>query len=521
MNSVFVGTVYTAVVKIAALILLFAGFFPGHADVLVKRDGTRLEGSVTFNAGTLQVGRDKLPLAEVAEVQWAIPAAAAPKDELARLTAELMALPRTGALTRNGSFIAGAVEAVNDTKVTFANQPAHLFLSTQKTAALFFAPVSFHLAHQLRNRKPGLLLASGDYFEGELRQLHDGRVEMQSILFGRKTFAVGTEALALWLGAPKVDATHFSVQTRDGSVLRAEKIDVQPAGVLVDQPPVRRHRFPLGELAALRRGGPDALTAAWQRIDQADPADKARLLTSLANVDRILQVRRQLSVTSPQLKAAIAAAAKADTLRNALKVRGDTAKRDYDRLRQVWTRQNQAYQRAKSDERRLQGQIRGRLARVRAARNEMARWQRQVKTESTRLVDAEKQFAQAEPNRKNALRSRRDSAKRQLATAQRQLERTEKKHAAEQQSVDEFAAKQKPAATAKIATAKQAVDAAHRDKEAAQTAHRKALDAWRVANKNYFTTQATRNRLQTEHNAALEEIDKIRPTIPDPPDAPR
>lgn len=521
MNSVFAGTVYTAAVKIAALILLFAGLFPGHADVLVKRDGTRLEGSVTFNAGALQVGRDKLPLAEVVEVQWAIPAAAAPKDELARLTAQLMALPRTGALTRNGSFIAGSVEAVNDTKVTFAKQLEHLFLSTQNTAAIFFAPISFHLAHQLRNRKPGLLLASGDYFEGELRQLHDGRVDMQSILFGRKTFAVGTEALALWLGAPKVDATHFAVQTRDGSVLRAAKIDVQPAGVLVDQPPVRRHRFPLGELAALRLGGPDALTAAWQRIDQADLAEKARLLTSFANVDRMLQVRRQLTVTSPQLKAAIAAAAKADALRNALKVRGDTAKRDYDRLRQVWTRQNQAYQRAKSDERRLQGQIRGRLARVRAARNEMARWQRQVKTESARLVDAEKQFAQAEPNRKNALRCRRDSAKRQLATAQRQLERTEKKHAAEQQSVDGFAAKQKPAATAKIATAKQAVDAAYRDKEAAQTAHRKALDAWRVANKNYFTAQATRNRLQTEHNAALEEIDKIRPTIPDPPDAPR
>ena len=260
---------------------------------------------------------------------------------------------------------------------------------------------------------------------------------------------------------------------------------------------------------------------AWRRIDQADPADKARLLTSLANVDRMLQARRQLSVTSPQLTAAMAAAAKADALRNALKARGDAAKRDYDRLRQVWTRQNQAYQRAKSDERRLQGQIRGRLARVRAARNEMARWQRQVKTESARLVDAEKQFAQAEPNRQNAMRSRRDGAKRQLATAQRQLERTEKKHAAEQQSVDEFAAKQKPAATAKIATAKQAVDAAHRDKEAAQTAHRKALDAWRVANKNYFTVQATRNRLQSEHNAALEEIDKIRPTIPDPPDAPR
>jgi len=521
MNSNFTRVVYTAVVRIHVVILLLAGLFPGHADVLVKRDSTRLEGVVSLRDGALQVGKDKVNISEVAEVQWNFPAASQPKDELARLTAELTALPRPGALTRNGSFIAGAVEAIDDTKVTFANQPAHLFLTTQKTAAVFFAPVSFHLAHQLRDRKPGLLLASGDYFEGNLRQLRDGSVEMESILFGRKTFALGTEALALWLGVPKVVASHFSVHTRHGSVLRTAKIDLQPAGVMLDQSPVRRHRFPVGELAALRRGGADVLTIAWQRLDRAAPEEKSRLLTRLASVDRMLQMRRQIAVTSPQLQAAVVASNKAETLRNALKVRGDAAKREYDRLRQEWTRQNQAYQRTKSDERRMKGQLRGREARVRAARNEMARWERQVKTESSRLATAEKEFTAADPNQKNNFRSRRDTAKRMLDNARRQLDRTQKKHGAEQQSVEEFAAQQEPAAAAKIREAKQTVDKTYRAKEAAQAAYRKALDQWQVANKAYITAMATRLRLQAEHNAALEEIDKIRPTIPDLPDAPR
>ena len=141
-----------------------------------------------------------------------------------------------------------------------------------------------------------MLLKGGDFFEGRLLGLRDGRVEIESILFGRKSFAVGSEAEALWLRPPKAEAASFTVRTRNGSVILAGSVVLTADGVEINQPPLRRHRIPFAELVQLQQGNAvDVVTMAWRRVDQAKPEEKTVLLASVANVGRMLDLRSQVN----------------------------------------------------------------------------------------------------------------------------------------------------------------------------------------------------------------------------------
>ena len=72
-----------------------------------------------------------------------------------------MAVSQPGALSWNGTLVAGRVTTIDDTKVSLESQPPQLFLSTGNTAAVFSA-MSYHQLDALRSRNAGVLLG-GDF----------------------------------------------------------------------------------------------------------------------------------------------------------------------------------------------------------------------------------------------------------------------------------------------------------------------------------------------------------------------
>ena len=487
------------------------------ADTVVTQDGQRHEGALTLQADGIQIGTTLVPLKDLREATRTHKETAARQDELTRLTADLMAVGQPGALSWNGTLVAGRVTAIDDTKVSLENQPPQLFLSTGNTAAVFFTAMSYHQLDALRSRNAGVLLKGGDFFEGRLLALKDGRVELESILFGRKSFAVGTEAEALWIRPPKVDSAAYTVHTRNGSVILAESVALTPDGVEINQPPLRRHRIPLADLVQLRCGNAaDVVTEAWNRIDQAKPEEKAVLLASVANVGRMLDLRAQVARQQPALKLAQAKMDLVDKKRGNIRAANDAARREYDQLRRVWSQRNGDYLRVKSIARTKASQLRQKQAAVRRVQDEMDRWRRQVKQETTRLEDAAKALADAAENQRNAAKGRHDAARRQVDQSKRQLQRSEQRLTEEQKKVEAFQKTIQPAKDQELA-AKEVVDAAYRAKEAAQDKQRKGLDAWRVANKEYFEQLTVRNRLQAEYNKAVQELEQIQPVVPEPP----
>ena len=496
---------------------------PALADTVLTQNGQRLEGALTLRVDGVQIGATLVALKDLREVTRDLKDTSAPQDELARLTSDLMVVGQPSAMSLNGTLIAGRVTAIDDTKVSIENQPPQFFLSIGNTAAVFFTAMDYRQIDVLRSRNTGVLLKGGDFFEGRLLGLKDGRVELESVLFGRKSFAVGTEAEALWIRPPKIDPAAYTVRTRNGSVILAKSVSLTPDGVEISQPPLRKYGIPQADLVQLRRGNAaDIVTLAWSRIDQANPEEKIVLLTPVAYVPRMLELRELVARKEPAVNLAQAKLRKVerelmgDEERNGIKAAYDAARREYDQLRQVWSQRNSDYLRDKSIARTKANQLRQKQAAVRRVQAEMDRWTRQVKQEDTRLKDAAKALADAAENQRNAAKGRHDAARRKVDQSKRQLQRSEQRLAEEQKKVAAFQKTIQPAKDQELA-AKEMLDAAYRAKEAALDKQRKGANAWSAANKKYFEQYTVLNRLRAEYKRAVRELEQIQPAVLEPP----
>ena len=194
------------------------GFIAGLcADTVTTRAGATLQGRIELKTnGLLQIGDKEVSLADLLKAEFKADPQEPEKspdtqpDESKQLTSGLWAVQQSGALTWDGSFIARKVVAMDDTKVSFENLPKELFLSTFNTSAVFFGPISLEHAYRLKGKRQGILLASGNFVEGNLKSVAEGIVVLESVLLGRKSYTVGAEALALWLQKPKPMAARFT-----------------------------------------------------------------------------------------------------------------------------------------------------------------------------------------------------------------------------------------------------------------------------------------------------------------------
>ena len=91
---------------------------PALADTVLTQNGQRHEGALTLRADGIQIGTTFVQLKDLREATRDLKETAAPKNELARLTADLMVVGQPSAMSLNGTLIAGRVTAIDDTKVS-------------------------------------------------------------------------------------------------------------------------------------------------------------------------------------------------------------------------------------------------------------------------------------------------------------------------------------------------------------------------------------------------------------------
>ena len=100
----------------------------------------------------------------------------------------------------------------------------------------------------------GLLLTKGDFVDGDLRSLEGGRVSLNSILFGVRTFDVSKEVAAVALRDPYPPDATFEVRLRDQSVLLPRTLTIANDGLLqLEDTMLGPLRMPLKELREVRR----------------------------------------------------------------------------------------------------------------------------------------------------------------------------------------------------------------------------------------------------------------------------
>ena len=328
----------------ALLLVGGLGLVRVEADVVTTVGGESLQGTVTFREGdALEMAsesgeKERISLADLASLDLAF-------------DGPPWLIGGSGVLTANGSFLSRPVIKMDGKVVTFAEQEDSLLLTRQHTAALFFQPLRSRDAEALRFNREGIFLRGGDFMGGAVLGLEDGRVTVDSLLLGRKSFSVETEAIAVILRAPvAVEQEGWSLFLADGSRLRSREIALTESGVLLNESPYRNHQIMKVELRGIRREGGqpilDVFRERWMSLEPESPLAAAALGEN---------------VPMAELVEALAAIgeerAKQEAARNA-------AKADWIRSQQIVNRLKAMAARGAANVGRMQGQVQDKVRRV-------------------------------------------------------------------------------------------------------------------------------------------------------------
>lgn len=515
-------------VTIAALKFPFAIFvctlaLPAWADSLVLRDGKAVQGKIELFASSLKIDGQTIALSDIQSAKFDQPPVPAPKTELEKLTAGMWAVEHAGALCWDGSFIARKVEAADDTKVSFENSPPDIFLSTVNTAAIFFGKISLGQADALRKAgKPGVLLANGDFVEGSFKQVADGAVTLDSVLFGRRAFALGTEAAVLWLRRPEPAKRRVSIRLRDGSWLRVKPPTLRDAALVVDGSPFRGLKIARQDLVEISNDdAPDMLTAAWARIDAAPLEKRPMLLANVESVDRSLQVQHLLKVKRAELVEARKLLSVAEVNRRAMMVQRGRFRQNWNQAQNVWRQRNREFFRLRGDGLRMNAQARTSLKNLERHEKAVNSAEKEIETQKKKRADLDRKLARVKANANDKLadkyRSQRAEVERALNRAVKALDRARAKRDRAKVAHERKFPALRPAQ--REAEAKRLLDEAKRKSDAARLENTKALAQWRKSLAGWPQRRQQVNKLQAEITALEIERESLLPRIPeiDPP----
>ena len=159
----------------------------------------------------------------------------------------------TGVRTRGGSFLAGEINQADESRIILRRQGGKdLALSAGEVARIYLRAVPVELAASIGRERTGVLLAGGDFYEGEFRGIKDGRVTVDSVVFGLKAFE-SRELLAIVLHDGLEPGKHAEIRMTDGSVYVAESVKFEGGRVWVRDASAGEFSVSVREVVGIRQ----------------------------------------------------------------------------------------------------------------------------------------------------------------------------------------------------------------------------------------------------------------------------
>ena len=132
---------------------------------------------------------------------------------------------------RDGGVLAGKFLGTDGSVVRWHALGREWPVSLVNVSRLVLAPRSGASSGRLAAGRPGALLASGDFVDGELVGGAAGRITISSVLFGLKNYSAEGAVLAVHLRDAAESATEFEVLSADGSRLLASQLELRAEGL--------------------------------------------------------------------------------------------------------------------------------------------------------------------------------------------------------------------------------------------------------------------------------------------------
>ena len=455
----------------------------GGAGEVNLASGESITGTIHTSSGeSLEVVEEsgavrKVALADVAQARIGV-------------TGKPWQIAGMGVLTSNGSFLAESVIRMDGRVVSVTGQRDDLLLTVQNTSALFFQSLRSRDAEALRFDRQGVLLKDGDFMEGTVMSVGDGRVTVDSLLLGRKSFPVGTEAVAVVLRKPVNAPEAWTLKLKNGSRLRCKEVKTGPKGVTLHDSPYRNYHISLDQLVELQKGRAEPLIelfrSRWIVSSGGRPLAVAALGDEATLVD-LDESREAMERKRVEREAAM-----------------NQAKAEWIRSQQIATRLKAVSSREAGNVNRMQAQVRDKIRRVeqdqrmvQQAGEDIERKMRMVEQAKTKVKEAREKLSAIPPQDAAQRRSGEQhvrNAERQKQNAERivsQARATQRRHETRAKSSQRL-----------VDMAQQRVVQAKEKREKDDLAHKAAEEGLVAAKSSYDLTSA-------DLREAVEELRRL------------
>lgn len=157
-----------------------------------------------------------------------------------------------GAYFRNGTFLACEVHGLKEGSLIYTRNGKRTTLPAADVARLVYKAVPLELAESVPADRSGVLLGSGDFIDGDIKEVNY-RATVSNLVFGPRTFSIRTnDVLAVYLRDAKPQPAAYTVNAADGSVFQAKSIKAEQDALLIDEITLGAMQLPLKDVAQLK-----------------------------------------------------------------------------------------------------------------------------------------------------------------------------------------------------------------------------------------------------------------------------
>lgn len=209
-----------------------------------------------------QVGNEMIPLPE--QAHFGLLLAGSKKGSSCTVAFTHVALHHEGTppiappqlLLRDGGVLTGRFLGSDGSVVRWAGLGREWSVSLVNVSRLLLQPGAESRLAEKGAGRPGALLASGDFVDGDLTAGEPGRIAISSVLFGLRTYAAESSVLGVHLHAVDGTGGEFEIQCQDGSRLLADQVELRAEGLAGRERGAGKFLLPLTDVKELRRMTP-------------------------------------------------------------------------------------------------------------------------------------------------------------------------------------------------------------------------------------------------------------------------
>ncbi len=157
---------------------------------------------------------------------------------------------------RNGTTLAATIQSVNDVTIKFTSYGRSFSFPMIEVSRLLLRPVAPEKLAALPPGRRGVLLANGDFYDGEITELDGNKVKVNSVLFGPREYSIPKEVAGLVYRDLRSPAMPWLARGSNGTVLQSKSVIPQGDRFLCEDEVVGAFHLPFAELVELKRQRP-------------------------------------------------------------------------------------------------------------------------------------------------------------------------------------------------------------------------------------------------------------------------